>query len=32
MEKMFNGATKTGEIVTQFPRASQILKEYLLDF
>ncbi|MBF0707782.1 MULTISPECIES: iron-sulfur cluster repair di-iron protein [Bacillaceae] len=32
MEKMFNGATKTGEIVTQFPRASQILKEYRLDF
>lgn len=32
MKEMFNGASKTGEIVTQFPRASKILKEYHLDF
>lgn len=32
MEAIFTAQTKTGEIVTQFPRASQVLKEYKIDF
>ncbi|MGM0878139.1 MAG: iron-sulfur cluster repair di-iron protein [Bacillota bacterium] len=32
MEAVFNGSTKTGDIVTKFPKASQLLKEYRIDF
>lgn len=32
MEQVFTESAKTGEIVTQFPMASQILKKYQIDF
>ncbi|MDA1475195.1 iron-sulfur cluster repair di-iron protein [Bacillus changyiensis] len=32
MEALFDRNTKTGDIVTRFPRASQLLKEYRIDF
>ncbi|MFN2747354.1 MULTISPECIES: iron-sulfur cluster repair di-iron protein [Bacillus] len=32
MDTVFDQNTKTGEIVTRFPRASRILKEYRIDF
>ncbi|GAA0324803.1 iron-sulfur cluster repair di-iron protein [Bacillus carboniphilus] len=32
MEYIFDQSMKTGDIVTQFPRASQVLKEYRIDF
>ncbi|ARK30426.1 iron-sulfur cluster repair di-iron protein [Halalkalibacter krulwichiae] len=32
MEQVFFRTTKTGDIVTKFPKASQVLKEYKIDF
>ncbi|MEC1262627.1 iron-sulfur cluster repair di-iron protein [Bacillus swezeyi] len=32
MDTVFDQSTKTGDIVTRFPRASQLLKEYRIDF
>ncbi|PAK37830.1 iron-sulfur cluster repair di-iron protein [Bacillus licheniformis] len=32
MEAVFDQNTKTGDIVTRFPRASRLLKEYRIDF
>lgn len=32
MEAVFDQNTKTGDIVTHFPRASRLLKEYRIDF
>lgn len=32
MEQMFTETSKTGDIVTQFPMASQIFKKYKIDF
>ena len=32
MKAVFNESTKTSEIVTRFPKASNILKEYQIDF
>lgn len=32
MEAVFDQNTKTGDIVTHFPRASRSLKEYRIDF
>ncbi|RKL66902.1 iron-sulfur cluster repair di-iron protein [Salipaludibacillus neizhouensis] len=32
MEAIFNETTKTGDIVTRFPKASQVFKEYRIDF
>lgn len=32
MEAIFDGSTKTGEIVIKLPRASKVLKKYKIDF